>query len=68
MIRLILLWPPGTWSHFLTNMLHSARYSCYRLVCQITLQYYRNRDELKEFDARRRLTAAIANMAAVESA
>ncbi|OOQ81682.1 hypothetical protein PEBR_42040 [Penicillium brasilianum] len=43
-------------------------YSCYRLVCQITLQYYRNRDEPKEFDARRRLTAAIANMAAVESA
>jgi hypothetical protein len=52
----------------LTNTLHLARYSCYRLVCQITIQYYRNRDEPKEFDARRRLTATIANMVTIESA
>ncbi|KAJ5174425.1 Aminoglycoside phosphotransferase [Penicillium canariense] len=43
-------------------------YSCYRLVCQITIQYYRSRDEPKEFYARRRLTAAIAKLMVIESA
>ncbi|KAJ5927755.1 Aminoglycoside phosphotransferase [Penicillium verhagenii] len=37
-------------------------YSCYRLVSQITLQYYRNRDETTEFDARRRLLATISEL------
>ncbi|KAJ5953661.1 hypothetical protein N7454_000557 [Penicillium verhagenii] len=37
-------------------------YSCYRLVSQITLQYYRNRDEATEFDARRRLLATISEL------
>ncbi|KAJ5674107.1 Aminoglycoside phosphotransferase [Penicillium macrosclerotiorum] len=41
-------------------------YSCYRLVCQITIQYYRNRDENKEFSARRRLTRTIADMVTLE--
>ncbi|KAJ5561792.1 Aminoglycoside phosphotransferase [Penicillium sp. DV-2018c] len=37
-------------------------YACYRLVSQITVQYYRNRDETSEFAARRRLTTTIAEM------
>ncbi|KAJ5516795.1 hypothetical protein N7527_008355 [Penicillium freii] len=37
-------------------------YACYRLVSRITVQYYRNRDETSEFDARRRLTTTIAEM------
>ncbi|KAJ5793647.1 Aminoglycoside phosphotransferase [Penicillium paradoxum] len=37
-------------------------YACYRLVSQITVQYYRSRDETIEFDARRRLTKTIAEM------
>ncbi|KAJ5104113.1 Aminoglycoside phosphotransferase [Penicillium argentinense] len=41
-------------------------YSAYRLVSQITVQYYRNLDEPKEFDARRRLTATIAKMGAMD--
>ncbi|KAJ5902784.1 Aminoglycoside phosphotransferase [Penicillium taxi] len=39
-------------------------YACYRLVSQITIQYYRNRDEAKEFEARRRLMATITDLAA----
>ncbi|KAJ5772665.1 hypothetical protein N7520_003194 [Penicillium odoratum] len=38
-------------------------YSCYRLVSQVTLQYYRVRDEATEFDARRRLLATITELA-----
>ncbi|KAJ5889146.1 hypothetical protein N7504_009956, partial [Penicillium tannophilum] len=41
-------------------------YSCYRLVSQITLQYYRNRDEATEFDARRRLLATITDLVGLE--
>ncbi|KAJ5749035.1 uncharacterized protein N7511_010731 [Penicillium nucicola] len=41
-------------------------YACYRLVSQITLQYHRSRDETSEFDARRRLTTTIAEMARLE--
>ncbi|KAJ5634199.1 Aminoglycoside phosphotransferase [Penicillium herquei] len=41
-------------------------YSCYRLVAEITIQYYRNRDETKEFDARRKLMARITDMVALE--
>ncbi|KAJ5749982.1 Aminoglycoside phosphotransferase [Penicillium manginii] len=40
-------------------------YACYRLVSQVTVQYYRNQDETKEFDARRRLTATITKMMAM---
>jgi hypothetical protein len=40
----------------------TPRYSCYRSVCQITIQYYRNRDEEMEWEARRRLTASLAAM------
>ncbi|CAG7918546.1 unnamed protein product [Penicillium olsonii] len=39
-----------------------ALYACYRLVSQITVQYYRSRDEASEFDSRRRLTTTIADM------
>ncbi|KAJ5132850.1 Aminoglycoside phosphotransferase [Penicillium atrosanguineum] len=42
-------------------------YACYRLVTQITIQYYRTRDETKEFDARRRLMSTIARMVAFET-
>ncbi|KAG0155186.1 hypothetical protein PDIDSM_760 [Penicillium digitatum] len=41
-------------------------YACYRLVSQITVQYYRHRDETSEFEARRRLTTVIAEMARLE--
>ncbi|KAJ5683753.1 Aminoglycoside phosphotransferase [Penicillium maclennaniae] len=41
-------------------------YACYRLVSQITTQYYRARDETEEFDARRRLMSTISHMAAFE--
>lgn len=44
------------------------RYACYRLVSQITVQYYRTRDETSEFDARRRLTTTIAEMTRLELA
>ncbi|KAJ5594796.1 Aminoglycoside phosphotransferase [Penicillium hispanicum] len=42
-------------------------YTCYRLVSEIAVQYYRNRDETKEFDARRRLMVTLARMATLES-
>ncbi|KAJ5093052.1 Aminoglycoside phosphotransferase [Penicillium angulare] len=41
-------------------------YSCYRLVTEITIQYYRDREEEIEYDARRRLLANIANMVVLE--
>ena len=48
------------------NPMTATRYACYRLVSQITVQYYRNRDEAKEFDARRRLTATISKMVTLD--
>ncbi|KAJ5808383.1 Aminoglycoside phosphotransferase [Penicillium riverlandense] len=47
---------------FCANVMVTPRYSCYRSVCQITIQYYRSRDEAMELEARRRLTASIAAM------
>jgi len=49
---------------YLSN--YFTRYACYRLISQITIQYYRTRDETKEFGARRRLMSTIARMAALE--
>ncbi|OJJ51612.1 hypothetical protein ASPZODRAFT_56548 [Penicilliopsis zonata CBS 506.65] len=66
---------PAVWDGFglqLTQTkLEQARlllYSCYRSVYRITAQYYRNRDETTEIDARRRLTATIAKLEAMELA
>ncbi|KAL1953140.1 hypothetical protein VTO42DRAFT_3554 [Malbranchea cinnamomea] len=47
---------------------HSARirmllYSCYRCVCRIMKQYYRDRDDEAELAARRQLTETLALMA-----
>ncbi|KAJ5239731.1 Aminoglycoside phosphotransferase, partial [Penicillium chermesinum] len=42
-------------------------YSCYRLISRITIQYYRNRNDSEEIEARRRLMVNIAELAASES-
>ncbi|KAJ5155624.1 Aminoglycoside phosphotransferase [Penicillium capsulatum] len=41
-------------------------YDCYRSICRITQQYYRDNDEAKEFDARRHLMTTIRNMNTTE--
>lgn len=42
------------------------RYACYRSVLKITIEYYRNRDETREINARRKLTGIVASMVSVE--
>ncbi|XHF97675.1 hypothetical protein AWENTII_001261 [Aspergillus wentii] len=46
--------------------IRSLLYACYRSVHEITVQYYRDRDETTEINARRRLTAAIGKMASMD--
>ena len=43
------------------------RYASYRLVSEIAVQFYRTRDENKEFDARRRLMATISHMMTLQA-
>ncbi|QSS52797.1 SNARE-dependent exocytosis protein [Histoplasma capsulatum var. duboisii H88] len=40
-------------------------YSCYRQICEIVKQYYRNWQDDEEMSARRRLTAILAEMSAL---
>lgn len=48
------------------SLLTICRYACYRYVHKITEQYYRNRNEALEIQARRGLTATLKNITATK--